>query len=112
MKQDIALSRYGARAKVWQFSPSLSRLALQLRFPGEAIDAYIIGVSCAHISGPIAWGDSRVEILEEVDEKLGTSHVVRDPTVHFELRCSGVSLVIATMSEFDLDAEAHVPSES
>ena len=103
---DSLAARRGARVKVWQFSATLSRCALQVRAANDAVELYVVGVSCQFMTGPMSWDENHVQILEEPDAALGTSHVVRDAVAGFELWCSGVVLVLAAMSEFDLDADA------
>ncbi len=97
-----ALARYhGARAMLWQYSPSLRRIAIRLYQPNDSMkNLFFIGVGCRFISGPLDWENNHVEIAEW-EAAIGV-RVLRDPTVGFELRCNG-GFFDETPPTFDLD---------
>src|SRR5690242_6802523 len=101
---DVLSKWNGASAKIWQFHPSLGRLAIQIYRTSEPEQLYLIYVSCRNISGPFHWRDCEIRVIKEKrdpDEDLAT-HLVEDHAAGFALRCSSVVVVLSTMADFDL----------
>jgi hypothetical protein len=101
--EEVLRRARGASAKIWQFSPSLGRLAIQIYWPKEREQLYLICISCKHISGPFHWTNSHLEIAEK-DPHAGPT-LIRDSAAGFELRCGGASLLRSTMDKFDLSKD-------
>ena len=93
----------GVRAKIWQFHPSLGRLALQLYRADRPEMLYVTGVSCTQIEGPFSWENCRVELVETPNESGAPTTLLRDDTVGFRLRSRGVGMVLSD-HRFDLGA--------
>src|SRR5262245_10454741 len=101
---DILRQWKGAEAKIWEYHPSLGRLALQVYRPLENEQLYLVNVSCQTITGRFHWRNCDIQVIEEryESDEYEASHLVRDQSSGFSLRCNGVVLVCSTMAEFGL----------
>jgi hypothetical protein len=84
-----------------EYHRSLSRVVLCLRRPERPTPLFLIAVSCRHISTPVSWKSSAIELVE-VTERDGERVLhVTDGRAGLELECASVMAVEGT-AEFDL----------
>lgn len=97
---DVLAQWGGARAKVWLFQSTHSKMAIMLYRPDEPEVIYVVGNGCEHIRGPFSWRDAKVSIVPTSTETL-----VVDAEAGFELRCSSAVVVRGPATDFDTSFE-------
>ncbi len=78
----------GGRAKVWDFSPSLTRLTVRVESRDRPGNLHIVCGGCESIHGPFGWEESAFEIVPAED----SGWFLRDAGAEFEVRCRMVGL--------------------
>jgi len=92
--QLTALAKWrGGRARIWEYTPTLSRLTLRLESNKMTGNLHIVCGGCQHIRGPFHWDncDLAIECAQGPGGEL--IHTIRDSHADFELRCWVVSLL-------------------
>jgi hypothetical protein len=93
-RRDAVLAEWrGARARLWVFNPTFSRLAVQLSKPLGGESLYVVAVTCVSIRTQVHWdvGNLRVE-YRETDGPPGGNYRLYDEAAGFEVVCGGVLL--------------------
>lgn len=83
---DLLVAWQGGRAKLWDFSPSLTTLTVRVESRERPGNLHIVCGQCEHIRGPFHWEDSALEVVSAD----GAGWILRDPAADFEIRCGAV----------------------
>ena len=78
----------GGRAKVWDFSPTLTTLTLRVELLDRPGNLHIVCGGCEFIRGPFHWEGSAFAVVPADD----AGWLVRDAGAEFEVRCRVVGL--------------------
>ena len=101
---EATLKRWaGAKAQLWLYHVSHSRLAIQLSHRDDDEVLYILAGGCKHICGPFWWPGAHV-VIEPPSPPNGLYRVV-DSAAGFELTCSGLGMAIGPANEMDQSLE-------
>ena len=90
---------HGARARIWRYHASLSRLAICLIPKGPSAPVYLLASTCEFIRGPFSWDNNAMEILIDSERSIR----VIDESAGFELVCNSVSMWEDVIGEFEFD---------
>jgi hypothetical protein len=88
----LLLKWRGSRAKVWDYTPSLSRLTLRLEFRGIPGNLHIVAGACRHILGLFSWDNCALELFPSPQPDGAIGYCLRDSGAGFELLCGIVSM--------------------
>jgi hypothetical protein len=83
----------GGMARIWDYTPSLSRMTIRVTFKDLEGSLYIVCGQCQHITGPFFWENCTFERHQRMESGDEVVQVLQDAGVGFELRCMVISEV-------------------
>lgn len=78
----------GGRAKVWDYTPSLSRLTMRVESRHRPGNLHLVCGGCEYFRGPFSWDDNAFEVVSDG----GSGWLLRDAVADFELHCRVVAV--------------------
>ena len=78
------------RVKLWDFTPTLSKLTLRVESRDTPGNFHIVCGGCSYICGPFSWRDCDFQVKLRVGEDGGM--VLLDEVAGFELHCRIISV--------------------
>lgn len=92
---------FGANVNMMIFSPSLHRIAWQLKSEKHSNVVYVVGIGCERISGSLSWSNGEIQIDQFSHQHDEVITKISDKRNCFELiTSSGFSIAMGEQFEF------------
>ncbi len=111
-ERQSTLARWrGAKAQVWIFDPTLTRLGLLVhREAASDQGLYIVGVNCGRFRGPFRWENTDICLDVSSSEEPKRCRLY-DVGADFDLTCGSVVLVVGRLGDNDRSFNGFLPDD-